>query len=292
MTNIQIRCIADTRCTLGEGPVWDETRGCLWWVDILENRIYQYNSNTKKIEWWETPEHVGFIVLKKEGGFVAGLKSGLHHVELRKKHQVTVTRIDRVDEHKECIRFNDGMLDRFGRIWGCTMDMKQKEPFGKYYCYDREWNRTVKDEGYIVANGPAVSPDGLTVYTVETVGGPGRKKGIFSLSMGKREELIAWSNYSSFPDGIICDATGNLWIGEFGGNKLRYFSSTGNLLHEIEMPAWNVTKPAFSGCDRKTLFVTTARHAAGEQILEQYPLTGGVFEIYGLNIQGQPTLYR
>lgn len=291
MNNLEIRCIADTKCTLGEGPVWDEADGCLWWVDILENRIFRYNLVSEYMEWWKTPEHAGFIVLKKNGGLIAGLKSGLHHVELRENQDISVRRIDRVDEQKDFIRFNDGICDSRGRIWGCTMDMNQKAPLGKYICYDKELNGKVVDEGYVVANGPALSPHGNILYTVETVGGPALQKGIFMLESGKKKLLIDWSEYDTFPDGIITDSDGNLWIGEFGGNTLRSFSPQGMLILEIKVPGWSVTKPVFGGKEKNVLFVTTARYAAGEKALKNYPQTGGVFEIRGTGVIGQPTAY-
>lgn len=297
MNNIQIQCIADTKCTLGEGPVWDEHNQHLYWVDILENSIYRYDLQAGSIDWWPTPEHIGFLVLKKDAGLIAGQKSGLHHIELLDDHSVSSKRIDRVDENKEFIRFNDGACDNQRRIWGCTMDMNQKLPLGKYFCYDWNLNRTTVDEGYVVANGPALSPDSQFLYTVETAGGSTLKKGIYVAESGSetlfhnRKLLIDWSKRSSLPDGIITDADGNLWIGEFGGNIVRCYSPAGDLKLEIELPGWSVTKPAFGGKNLDVLFVTTARIAAGDDILEEYPLTGGVFEIRGTGFNGQSSVY-
>lgn len=297
MNSIKIRCIADTKCTLGEGPVWDDIHQHLWWVDILGNRIYRYDPGSESIDWWKTPEHVGFLILKKEGGLIAGLKSGLHDVTLKKEHGVSVSRIDRVDENQDQIRFNDGTCDHHGRIWGCTMDMNEKAPLGKYFCYDNDLNRTTVDEGYAVANGPALSPDGQLLYTVETAGGTALKKGIYVAKSGgvnlfhNRKLLIDWSERPSLPDGLITDEEGNLWIGEFGGNLVRSYSPGGSLELEIEVPGWSVTKPAFGGKNRDILFVTTAWIAAGDDILEEYPLTGGVFAIQETGFKGRPTVY-
>lgn len=297
MKGIRIQCIADTKCTLGEGPVWDEKNQALFWVDILENKIYRYDSLSASVDWWETPEHVGFIILKKDGDLIAGLKSGLHYIALQNNHTVSASRIDRVDENQDHVRFNDGICDNQGRIWGCTMDMNEKVPVGKYFCYDIDLNRTTVDERYVVANGPTLSPDGKFLYTVETAGGPARKKGIYLAEAGgtnlfqQKELLVDWSERSSLPDGIITDAEGNLWVGEFGGSILRCYSATGDQQQEIELPGWSVTKPAFGGKNMDILFVTTARIAAGDGILTEYPLTGGVFEIRGTGFKGQSSVY-
>jgi sugar lactone lactonase YvrE len=297
MKDIQIRCIADTKCTLGEGPVWDEKNQVLYWVDILENKVFRHDPSSEAVDWWKTPEHVGFIILKEGDGLLAGLKTGLHHVALQKDHSVSVSRIDRVDEHKDHIRFNDGICDQQGRIWGCTMDMRNEVPLGKYYCYDGNLNRTIVDEGYVVANGPALSPEGQFLYTVETVGGPTLKKGIYVAASQDRRDfhakklVVDWRERPTLPDGVITDEEGNLWIGEFGGNTLRCYSSEGILKHEIVVPAWSITKAVFGGKDRNILYVTTARYGAEENILKKYPQTGGIFEIRGMGVKGQPSAY-
>ncbi len=293
----QIRCIADVKCTLGEGPVWDDKNQVLYWVDIIDKKIYRLNPSADKLDWWNTPEYVGFIVLKKEGGLLAGFKTGLHHVTLKDNHEIDATRIDRVNEGVDYIRFNDGMCDNFGRIWGCTMDMNQKEPLGKFYCYDGRLNRTLVDEGYVVSNGPALSPDGQFLYTVETVGSSDFQNGIYvakatgEKTFGNKELLISWKKYSGAPDGIITDADGNLWIGEFGGDTVRCYSAGGELRQEIQIPARNITKPVFGGCNRDVLYVTTGTIRTEDYLLDQYPQTGGVFEITGSGGKGQPTAW-
>ena len=35
-------------CTLGEGPHWSEAKQCLYFVDILEGKVIQYNPDTEK----------------------------------------------------------------------------------------------------------------------------------------------------------------------------------------------------------------------------------------------------
>jgi sugar lactone lactonase YvrE len=288
MKNLQIHCPVNPGCTLGEGPVWDAGQQLLYWVDILEKIIYRYNPADQSLHSWTAPEYVGFLIIRQDGGLIAGLKSGLHHINLRDNGTIHVIRIDRVDEHLEHIRFNDGMSDAQGRIWACTMDMRSKEPLGKYFCYDHAFKRILVDEGYIVANGPALSPDGRLLYTVETIGNADIEKGIYISeinSYGEAENkklLIPWSNYASYPDGVITDTAGNLWIGEFGGNKLRCYSPGGNINYEIPLPALNITKAVFGGINKDVLYATSARIGTDEATLKKYPYTGGLIEVRGI----------
>ena len=49
------------------------------------------------------------------------------------------------------------------------------------------------------------------------------------------------------------------------------------LVETVAFPVANVTKLAFGGADRRTLFATTAAQKLGEQALARQPLAGGLF---------------
>jgi D-xylonolactonase len=278
-------------CSLGEGPTWDAESQLLYWVDILENRIYRHNPADGRTESWMTPEQVGFAVVRPNGGLVAGFKSGLHHVVLNDDGSVTSSRIDRVDDNRDDVRFNDATLDAEGRIWACTLGGTREEPAGTYYCYDTELNRRTIDSGYLVANGPALSPDRTLLYTVETSGHPGRRKGVYvsritaSGALEAQRLLIPWAHESA-PDGVVTDRDGNLWLGEFRGNVLRCFSSGGAQIASLPLPAWNITKAAFGGKRSDLLYVTSARVETDEETLARYPDTGGLIVVEGTGAHG------
>jgi sugar lactone lactonase YvrE len=270
-----IRCVVNPGMSLGEGPVWDAGSSRLYWVDILGKRIYRHDPASGRTESWSTPEHVGFVFAAEGGTLLAGFASGLHRVTLGDDGKVGTSRIDRVD-----VRFNDATRDRDGRIWACTLH--------RYYRYDAELNRVDVDENYRVANGPALSPDGRLLYTVETRGHAGRPKGVYvsqitlSGTLERQRLLIGWDAHTSSPDGIVTDRDGNLWLGEFEGNVVRRFDAAGAQTEEIPLPAWNVTKPAFGGEHGDVLYVTSARYGVDEEMLARYPDTGGVVEIAGI----------
>ena len=72
---IQARCLVNPGCSLGEGPTWDAGSQRLYWVDILENRIYRYDPADESTSSWTTPEHVGFVVLRPDGGAASPVSS-------------------------------------------------------------------------------------------------------------------------------------------------------------------------------------------------------------------------
>jgi xylono-1,5-lactonase len=272
--------------------MWDPDAQSLYWVDILENRIYRHHPADGVTQSWLTAEHVGFVVMRPDGELVAGFKSGLHHVVLDDDASVTSTRIDRVDDNRDDVRFNDATSDAAGQIWACTLGGTPEGPLGTYYCYDAELNRRTVDSGYLVANGPALNPDGSLLYTVETSGHPERQKGVYvsritpSGGLDAQRLLIPWDDYDSSPDGVVTDSEGNLWLGEFHGNVLRCFSPDGEQVVAVPLPAWNITKGVFGGERRDLLYVTSARIEVDEETLSRYPDTGGVIEVAGTGARG------
>jgi D-xylonolactonase len=289
---IRTACVVNPGCTLGEGPTWDPESQRLYWVDILESRIYRHDPADRSTNSWTTPEHVGFVVVRPDGELLAGFKSGLHHVVLNDDATVTSVRIDRVDGNRDDVRFNDAATDAEGRIWACTLGGTTEEPLGAYYCYDADLKRRTVDDGYLVANGPALSPDRSRLYTVETSGHLGRRKGVYvsritpSGALEEQRLLIPWDAYDSAPDGVVTDSDGNLWLGEFRGNVLRCFSTEGAQIASLPMPAWNVTKAAFGGERLDRLYVTSARVEVDEETLARYPDTGGVIVVEGTGALG------
>jgi D-xylonolactonase len=292
MNELDVRCLVNPGMTLGEGPSWDAASCRLYWVDIFENRIYRHDPADGRTESWTTPEHVGFVLPGTNGSLLAGFKSGLHDVTLGVNGSVTASRIDRIDDDRDDVRFNDATRDREGRIWACTVGGSAERPLGAFYCYDTKLNRRTVDESYVVGNGPALSPDGLLLYTVETSGHPGRPKGVYvsrvapSGDLEEQRLLIGWDAHASSPDGVVTDEHGNLWLGEFAGNVLRCFSAAGQQTAAIPLPAWNVTKAAFGGERGDLLYVTSARYGVDDETLARYPVTGAVLEIAGIGSAG------
>ena len=274
---MNIRCVANPGCSLGEGPIWDDAAQRLYWVDIIERRIYRHDPAGGSVESWAVSEQVGFVLPEPDGTLLAGFETGLHRVTLDAGGTASAERIDRVDG----ARFNDATRAADGSIWACTLEA--------YYRYDEQLERLTVDDGYATANGPALSPDEELLYTVETRGHDGRQKGVYVshiTSDGTLESqrlLVDWAPYDSQPDGVVADRDGSLWVGEFGGNVLRRFSTEGDELTTIELPAWNITKAALAG-DR--LYVTSARYGVNAHMLARFPDTGGVLEITGIGSLG------
>ena len=270
---------------LGEGPVWVERDSALWFVDIKKHKIHRYDPANKEKRSWDAPEPVGFIFPAERGGFVVGLQSGLAHFD---DGSATFDFIVEVEPDMPGNRLNDGTVDPSGRLWFGTMDNDEKAKSGAFYCFaDGQVTKTgIAD--IAITNGPAVSPDGRTLYFVDTLKGTIEAADIGQDgSLANRRMFVKVDRTSGHPDGPTIDSEGCLWISLYAGWEAHRFSPEGELVGRVRFPAANITKIAFAGGDLRTVFATTARQLLSREEIERQPLIGDLFE-FRVDVPGIP----
>ncbi len=120
----------------------------------------------------------------------------------------------------------------------------------------------------VVANGPAFSPDGTTLYLDDS----GRQVTLaFSLDaatgvLSDRRELVR--HHRGAGDGLTVDDSGDLWIALYGGSGVHRYDASGRLTGRVEVPASNVSSCCL--VDGR-LFMTTVAEGVSE------PLAGRLF---------------
>jgi sugar lactone lactonase YvrE len=151
---------------------------------------------------------------------------------------------------------------------------------GALYCLDGLGVVRRVDDGYCITNGPAVSPEGSTFYHVDTL-----KRVIYAFDLGadgglrdKRIFATVEPN-AGYPDGLSVDAEGGVWVALYGGWGVRRYLPRGELIDVVKLPCANVTKAAFGGPDRRTLYITSARKGLAAAELTAQPLAGGLFAL-------------
>jgi sugar lactone lactonase YvrE len=261
--------------TLGEGPVWVERDRALWFVDIKKKHIHRFDPASGDQRSFDAPEYVGFALPAAGGGFVAGLQSGLAHFD---ESTGDFRRIAEVEPDLPANRLNDGIVDHSGRLWFGTMDNNEEAETGAIY--------RLKDDGSVVrvggecciTNGPGVSPDGRTLYHIDTLRGL-----VFACtisddgSLSDRRLFCEIPNSEGYPDGPTVDSEGCVWIGLFFGWSARRYSPRGKLIDTVRFPVSNITKIAFGGPDLRTAYATTARQGLRPDQLAEQPLAGNLF---------------
>ena len=265
----------DLGAELGEGPVWVARDQALWFTDIKGRKIHRFDPATDERTSWDAPEYVGFALPAAGEGFVVGLQSGLHHFNPRTGGFRSIAE---VEPDLPANRLNDATVDPSGRLWFGTMDNEEKAASGAIYRLADD-GRIEKSGGECcITNGPAVSPDGRTLYHIDTLRGL-----VFACelrddgSLGERRLFCEIPNAEGYPDGPTVDAEGCVWIGLYLGWSARRYSPEGKLIDTVRFPVSNITKLAFGGENLRTAFATTARQGLKPNQLAEQPLAGNLF---------------
>ncbi|MFE5322504.1 SMP-30/gluconolactonase/LRE family protein [Paenibacillus sp. NPDC056579] len=290
MSNPPLELVLDAKATLGEGPCWDQRSGLLYWVDIKENAVHAYDPHQGTNRTVHLDQMVGAAVARESGGLVLALQHGFHLLDMTTE-QLTFL----ADPEKELTdnRFNDGKCDAAGRFWAGTLSFEEKEPVAALYCLETDGTVRQALDGVIVSNGLGWSPDGRTMYYVDSMT---RKVSAFDFEvetgrLSGRRTIVTIPEGGGFPDGMAVDEEGMLWVAQWDGWQVsRWNPSTGEQIGAIRVPAARVTSCAFGGPNNDELYITTARTGLSEESLAGQPLAGGLFRVKP-GVAGLPT-YR
>ncbi len=282
----EARLVWNLQAQLGEGALWDARDDCFWFTDIKRRKIYSYDPAGDSHREWDCAESVGFVVPARSGGFIAGLQSGLHRFDPESGRFELVMEIE---PDLPGNRLNDAVADCFGRLWFGTMDNDEREKTGAFYCFHKGELRQTGIDRICITNGPAASPDGKTLYWVDTLArticaAPIADDG----TLGPSSPFVAIDPGDGHPDGPAVDCEGCLWIALYGGWEARRFSPSGDLLERVTFPVANVTKVALGGPDLRTGVATTARQGLDSDALAKQPLAGGLFA-FRAGVPGLPS---
>ena len=277
----------DTQATLGEGPIWDARTQTLYWLDILNKRIYAGGDVLVELD-----EFIGCIAPRKHGGLVLTKRFSFWTLDQTQGEPASVRTnlIAPLTDEPSNNRFNDGKCDPRGRFLAGTMDMNETDPTGSLYSFDGKVVTKILGD-ITISNGMAWSPDHKTFYYIDT---PTRIVRAFDYDLetgaiANSRKVIYVPESLGWPDGMTSDTEGNLWIAMWGGAKMtKWNPNTGELLEQIPVPAKNVSSCVFGGKNMNELYMTSARKGLDEAALTQYPLTGGIFRLETM-VEGMPT---
>jgi len=297
--NFSIECLVSDSNELGEGPIWDEREGLLYWVDGTGRRvgkpaIWRLNPRTGEKRHWVLEHDVGAMALRKDGGAVLALADGFHFFDFESGRLELIQRID-ADQPRS--RLNDGKCDRRGRFFAGGMDDQEELPICGLWRLDPDLSVTRVESGIICSNGPCWSPDDRTFYFADTF-----QQVMWTYdydlaagTLAKRREFASTRDDAGFFDGSTVDAEGCVWNAlVIGGDLIRY-TPDGEVDRRIGMPVRNITSLTFGGPNLDEIYVTSmarVRHPAvhehfAKQVLPQFG-AGSLFRIRGLGIKGIP----
>lgn len=270
-----MECIANVGATLGEGPVWDPRAGAMYWVDIPERRVFCWSEDAD-VRTIDVAQNVCSLLPRASGGFIGGGYEGFIAIDAG----LGITPLANPEPDLPGNRFNDGKIDRAGRLWAGTMDRAETQDSGSLYRLDHDlsWHRI--DTGYRVTNGPAFSLDGKVLYHTDSA-----RQTIYAFDLAANGEATArrvhlkFQEGDGYPDGMTIDAEDCLWVAFWDGWCVRRFSPDGQMLSEIRVPVQRPTSCAFGGAALDRLFITSASRDLSPLDRAAQPQAGGLFRV-------------
>ncbi|MFW6363070.1 MAG: SMP-30/gluconolactonase/LRE family protein [Spirochaeta sp.] len=278
-----MRAIGNLRCELGEGVVWDEQRGCVWWVDIESRALHRCYPGSELITTLTFEQKIATVVPTTESTLVIGMEREIREIS----EDGRTLRSIPFEADMPYTRCNDGKAGPDGGLWIGSMSTRMQTGEASLYYMDRSWNLHLAATDITISNGLAWSADISTLYYIDT---PTRQIDAFDYSpadgkISGRRCAVRVPGDLGYPDGMSIDSRGRLWVAMYGGECVTVWDpDSGELVERIPVPACRVTNLAFGGRDMKDVYITTGTDGADQQ---RFPDAGKLFHMRS-NVAGTP----
>ncbi|TKT69883.1 SMP-30/gluconolactonase/LRE family protein [Aquamicrobium sp. LC103] len=252
--------LAETRCTVGECPVWDGGQNRLLWTDIPHGRIYVHDFNKDELSHWDFPERVCSFGLTDDDRLVVALTSGVYLFDVH-SHALTLL-VDPEPEQGEkrpANRLNDGKVGPDGAFW--VGSMHAGAPTAALHRVTPDGRCERKVEGLHTSNGLAFSHDGRVMIHTDSRGGWIDRYALDPATgeLSGRARIATPGEAEGRPDGGAFDLEDCYWSAGVSAGCINRYDMSGRLLERIHVPVRAPTMPCFGGPDMKTLFFTSLR---------------------------------
>jgi len=270
--------ITDPVAFHGEGPVWWPGWGGLRYVDLFAGDVMSLHADGF-VGRRHLASIAGAIRPRAGGGMVVGVERGFMLDDGAAAQALPELWSD------TSVRMNDGGCDPDGRFYCGSMSYDDEPGRGRLYRLDADGSTSVVLHGVSLSNGIEWSPDGTTVYYIDT---PTQRIDAFDYSADKgfanRRPFVDIAADAGHPDGLTVDSEGCVWVALYAGSAVRRYRPDGVLDGIVELPVTQVTACTFGGANLDELYITTSREnlPADEQ-----PEAGALFR-YAPGVCGQP----
>lgn len=269
--------IGSLRAVLGEGPVWDDERQCLWFVDIDRHCVHALDPLSGTVATIPTGRAVGAIGLCRSGALMLAFRGGFARITPDAPCP-SPELVAAVESEQPRHRMNDGAVDSHGRFWAGTLS-EDRDPTAALYRLDPGGAVSRHVTEVTISNGIDWSPDDTQMYYVDT---PTGRIDVFDFvaaagTIRHRRPFVIVPSEAGKPDGLVVDADGAVWVALWGGAALHRYLPDGTLDCVCPVPARYPTKMSFGGPNLTDLFVTSASAPLTDAQREQAPLAGAVF---------------
>ena len=256
-------------CELGENPLWDAERACVYWTDITGGKLFRWDILSGNPQTIYRGLPVGGFTLQTNGELllfrINDIASLLRNGEVISRRSVEDPGIE---------RFNDVIADFNGRVFVGTIGTSSES--GGLYRLERDGSMEKLFGGSGCSNGMGFSPDLKTFYWTCS-----SSRQIFRFEydpdsgrIGGRQLFYKAGEDEGIPDGLTVDSAGDIWSARWGKGAIVRHSADGAVLETIFLPVKNVTSVCFGGPVLKDLFITSAKDMHRAE-----PMAGSLFVV-------------
>ena len=153
---------------LGEGPVWDERDQALWFTDIKRQKIHRYDPRRRRGEAGIRPSRSASCCPRRAAGSPRECRAASTASSRRRMRSSCSSR------SSPTFRATASTMAPWIRPGGCgsgRWTTASAPQTGAFYCFHRGKLKRTNVTGIAITNGPAISPEGGTLYWVDTLGG-------------------------------------------------------------------------------------------------------------------------
>lgn len=248
--------VIDVDLVLGEGPVWDEQRQALWFVDILAPALCRLDWPSRALVRHAMPCPIGSVGLADGARLVVALRTGVH---LFDPGDESLRLLVHPEPDRTMNRMNDGKVGPDGCFWvGSMHDSVPRAPTGALYRVTPDGTAARVVDGVNISNGLAWTADGRTMTHADSTPGIITAYDFDSATgaLANPRRLATLTEAEGRPDGAAFDTEGHLWSAGVSAGSLNRIAP-GGAIERFAVPAPAPTMPCFGGPDGRTLFVTS-----------------------------------
>jgi sugar lactone lactonase YvrE len=259
MTTITASAGTPAEFELAEGILWDDRAQLVRWVDIWKGRVLSGRLQDRLIVDVATVEigrTAGAVAVAEDGGLLVAAARGLAVIA---PSGAISYGPDLLGDRRD-VRLNDGSVDPHGRFVVGTMALGAETATEVLLRISPDGTAETLRSGIRLSNGIAFSPDGRTIYHVDTLANTVCSH---SYAAGDFDPDEPWvpvvADLPHSPDGLTVSSDGSLWVAQWGGSSVRRHAPSGELLDIVHVDATQASCPAFVGPDLGTLAITSAQ---------------------------------
>jgi len=251
---MRITAFGESRLAVGEGPIWDIATQRFLAVDIVGQRIWEFDAAGGVTLELPTPEPIFAVVRDESAHLLVAMGDGIFRVDQRTQAFDRLATIPLPPG----TRLNDAKIDPQHSFVTVAADIAMQQPLGTIDRVAADGSVQTLADGLVLGNGPCWSPDGDRFYVADSIG-----KQIFAYhyetgaGLSGRRIFADVTELGGMPDGATVDAAGRLWIALCGAGMIACFEPSGALARTIKMPTAWVSSVMFGGPGLDRMLVTS-----------------------------------